>query len=215
MKKLAIVLASVLAVSVLAGCGNSTTSGSSSSVASSVASSAASESASTADTSNLETLMDSLFNGIPAENLPMTMPTQDGKKYASLTEENSEYNVGVARDAYVDGIVAEAAISAQAHSVCLLTANSEEEAAKLAEEIAEKANPNKWVCVMAEHKTVAYSGNTVLLAMTFEDFAQPILDNFKSAFGADKVTVVVDETLSADADMGIGADASQDTAVAG
>ena len=123
MKKLAITLTALTLALALAACGS--TAGSSSSTASSGAasssasSSASSESSSAAavDTSDLTAVMDALFSGIAEDQMPMLMPQEDGSKYAPLTEENSEYNTGVALSAYKEGICAEAAISAQAHSV--------------------------------------------------------------------------------------------------
>lgn len=201
MKKLAITLTALTLALALAACGStagSSSSTASSSAASSSASSSASfsESSSTAavDTSDLTAVMDALFSGIAEDQMPMLMPQEDGSKYAPLTEENSEYNTGVALSAYKEGICAEAAMSAQAHSICLLKANSAEEAAKLAEDVAANANPNKWICVSAERTIVAYSGDTVLLAMSFNDLAQTVLDNFTAQFGAENVTVVKDET---------------------
>lgn len=204
MKKLAITLTALTLALALAACGStagsSSSTASSSAASSSASSSASSESSSAAavDTSDLTSLMDALFSGIAEDQMPMLMPQEDGSKYAPLTEENSEYNTGVALSAYKEGICAEAAMSAQAHSICLLKANSAEEAAKLAEDVAANANPNKWICVSAERTIVAYSGDTVLLAMSFNDLAQTVLDNFTAQFGAENVTVVKDE---ASADM--------------
>ena len=209
MKKLAITLTALTLALALAACGStagsSSSTASSSAASSSASSSASSESSSSessssaaVDTSDLTAVMDALFSGIAEDQMPMLMPQEDGSKYAPLTEENSEYNTGVALSAYKEGICAEAAISAQAHSVCLLKANSAEEAAKLAEDVAANANPNKWICVSAERTIVAYSGDTVLLTMSFNDLAQTVLDNFTAQFGAENVTVVKDE---AGADM--------------
>ena len=204
MKKLAITLTALTLALALAACGStagSSSSTASSSAASSSASSSASSESSSAtavDTSDLTAVMDALFSGIAEDQMPMLMPQEDGSKYAPLTEENSEYNTGVALSAYKEGICAEAAMSAQAHSVCLLKANSADEAAQLAEDVAANANPNKWICVGAERTIVAYSGDTVLLAMSFNDLAQTVLDNFTAQFGAENVTVVKDE---ASADM--------------
>lgn len=205
MKKLAITLTALTLALALAACGS--TAGSSSSTATSgAASSSASSSTAqsgsteTVDTSDLTTVMDALFNGIAEDQMPMLMPQEDGSKYAPLTEENSEYNTGVAMSAYKEGLCAEAAMSAQAHSICLLKANSAEEAAKLAEDVAANANPRKWICVEAERTVVAYSGDTVLLAMSYNDLAQTVLDNFKAQFGEENVTVVKDE-VSADMAM--------------
>lgn len=218
MKKLAITLTALTLALALAACGS--TAGSSSSTASSgAASSSASSSTAqigsteTVDTSDLTTVMDALFNGIAEDQMPMLMPQEDGSKYAPLTEENSEYNTGVAMSAYKEGLCAEAAMSAQAHSICLLKANSAEEAAKLAEDVAANANPRKWICVEAERTVVAYSGDTVLLAMSYNDLAQTVLDNFKTQFGEENVTVVKDEA-SADMAMPEGDDVTSDPVAA-
>lgn len=218
MKKLAITLTALTLALALAACGS--TAGSSSSTATSgAASSSASSSTAqsgsteTVDTSDLTTVMDALFNGIAEDQMPMLMPQEDGSKYAPLTEENSEYNTGVAMSAYKEGLCAEAAMSAQAHSICLLKANSAEEAAKLAEDVAANANPRKWICVEAERTVVAYSGDTVLLAMSYNDLAQTVLDNFKAQFGEENVTVVKDE-VSADMAMLEGGDVTSDPAAA-
>lgn len=208
MKKLAMILASIMAVSMLAACGtsNSDVASGPTSTSGSVSSSVTSQ---VAQDTDLNTVMDKLFENLPEDQVPMMMTNPDGSKYAALTDENSEYNVGVSRDSYVEGICAEAAINVQAHSVCLVKAESPEKAAELAKQISEKANPNKWICVGAEHETVAYAGDTVLLSMTFNTLAQPILDNFKAQFGEDNVTVVLDKDLSQDM-----APASGDSAVA-
>ena len=219
MKKLAITLTALTLALALAACGStagSSSSTASSSAASSSASSSASSESSSAtavDTSDLTSLMDALFSGIAEDQMPMLMPQEDGSKYAPLTEENSEYNTGVALSAYKEGICAEAAISAQAHSVCLLKANSADEAAQLAEDVAANANPNKWICVGAERTIVAYSGDTVLLAMSFNDLAQTVLDNFTAQFGTENVTVVKDET-GADMAMPEGGDVTSDPVAA-
>lgn len=221
MKKLAITLTALTLALALAACGStagsssSTASSSAASSSSSASSSASSESSSAAavDTSDLTAVMDALFSGIAEDQMPMLMPQEDGSKYAPLTEENSEYNTGVALSAYKEGICAEAAMSAQAHSICLLKANSAEEAAKLAEDVAANANPNKWICVSAERTIVAYSGDTVLLAMSFNDLAQTVLDNFTAQFGAENVTVVKDET-GADMAMPEGGDVTSDPVAA-
>lgn len=194
MKKLALTLTALTLALALAGCGASNAGSSSmgtSSAPSSMVQSGDSQSAASGD---LTSVMDSLFDGVAEDQMPMLMPQEDGSKYAPLTADNSEYNVGVALDAYKEGICAEAAMSAQAHSVCLLKANSADEAAQLAKDVAAGANPRKWVCVEAERTIVAYSGDTVLLAMSYNDLAQTVLDNFKAKFGEDNVTVVKDET---------------------
>lgn len=199
MKKLALTLTALTLALALAGCGVSNAGSGSSSMGASSASSSIAQSgdSQSAASGDLTSVMDSLFDGIAEDEMPMLMPQEDGSKYAPLTEENSEYNVGVARNAYKEGICAEAAMSAQAHSICLLKANSADDAAQLAKDVAAGANPRKWVCVEAERTIVAYSGDTVLLAMSYDNLAQTVLDNFKAKFGEENVTVVKDEAIAA------------------
>jgi len=125
--------------------------------------------------------MDKVFEGIPEDEMPMLMPADmnEGSKYMPLTVDNSEYNVGVPRDAYKEGIAAESAISAIAHSVCLLRADS----AEAAKDVEANADPRKWVCVEAEKKIVRQSGDVVILIMTSADLADRLDANFQALAG--------------------------------
>lgn len=188
MKKLAFCLALALALSGLAGCTKPAASTPSSAPASSGASSgsgSASVSVPASIEGTLEEIMDRVFEGIPEDEMPMLMPADlnDGKKYMELTADNSEYCVGVGRDAYKEGIAAEAAISSIAHSVCLLRADSAEAAAGLAKDVEANADPRKWICVEAEKKIVSQSGDLVLLIMTGADLADKLDANFQALAG--------------------------------
>lgn len=179
MKKFSLFLALVMGLSLLAGCaGKPASSGSASSSSSSAGAPAGPE-------GTLEEIMDKLFEGIPEDEMPMLMPAaiNGGSKYMELTADNSEYNVGVPRDAYKEGIAAEAAISAIAHSVCLLRAESAEAAQTLAQEVEGNADPRKWVCVEAEKKIVRQAGDVVLLIMTGAELADKLDANFQALAG--------------------------------
>ncbi|MBU3806607.1 MAG: hypothetical protein H9882_06930 [Candidatus Fournierella pullistercoris] len=197
MKKLSIALAALLAVSVLAGCSSNDTSSSmtSSSTASSVATS---ESTSASDSSSaavvdaqLEAIMDKMLEDVELPMMMQPMPAAEGASpYTAITKETAESMTGVSFDSFAVGISADAAVTSQAHSVVLLRANSAEEAATLAQNVAEKANPAKWICVTAERTIVAYADDVVLLVMSANDYAEPMLNSFTAQMGADKVTVV-------------------------
>ena len=195
-KKLACLLALVTAMAAFASCGTDNTGSSEQSseasvedslVESSVEESVADESntepsdetdgesSETAVSSELETLVNSLYEGISEEDLPATM-------VIALDEANSEYNVGVPFSDYKEGVASDAMINAIAHSVCLVRANSADEAADLAAKIEENADPRKWVCVEAEKKAVAYHDDLVLLVMSSEVVADQVLANFDAAF---------------------------------
>ena len=158
-KVIAFALSLMLALSLFAGCGKSSSS-------------------STAEQANLEGSLEEIlakvYDGIT--EMPMTMEQE-------LTEDNSEYNVGVARSEYVEGLASDAAINAIAFSVCLMRAESAEAAQTLAEQVEEKANPNKWVCVEAEAKIVDRIGDVVILIMADQTLADQLSDNFKALAG--------------------------------
>lgn len=193
MKKLALTLALIMAVAAFAGCSSAPSSSAPSSAPSSSApasepaseptSESASQPASEAEPGSLEALMDQVLAAGDAEQIPMLMPADlnGGAKYTPLTEENSEYNLGVTRDRYADGIAAEAAMTSVPFSVCLVKANSAEEAEQLAADIEANADPRKWICVEAESKIVDFSGDTVILIMTSADLAEQLHSGFTAA----------------------------------
>ena len=190
MKKLALTLALALAVAAFAGCTSAPSSAPSSAPGSSTpASEPASEPVSEPASgdvdlaaSSLEQIMDAVLASASQDELPDLLPADanGGSKYTPLTEENSEYNLGVARDRYVEGIAADAAMSAIPHSVCLVRAASAEEAEALAADIEANANPRKWVCVEAEKKIVEQSGDVVILIMTSSDLADQLAAGFNA-----------------------------------
>lgn len=145
----------------------------SSAPAPSVPASSAEASGGSALAGSLEDLMAQMYNGISADEMPMVGNIE-------LTEDNSEYCTGVPRSQYTEGLASDAMINAQAHSVCLLRAESAEAAETLAADVEAKANPGKWICVTAEKTIVDRIDNVVILIMTSADLADRIHANFQA-----------------------------------
>lgn len=95
----------------------------------------------------------------------------DGLFVTDITESNISGFIGEAKVDITEGIACEPMMTARAHSVCLLRLKdgSDVEAAK--REIAENANPRKWICVGVAEENVRVDnvGNLVILIMDDHD----------------------------------------------
>ena len=88
---------------------------------------------------------------------------------------------------WTDGIEAacsEGQISTDAHSLVLIRSNGADTKA-IAEDIAAKADPRKWICVGAEVGKVLYTDKYVLMVMTYKDAYEGIKSNFEKLVGSD------------------------------
>ena len=93
---------------------------------------------------------------------------------------------------WVDGIEAacsEGQITTDAHSLVLIKTNGVD-AKTMAEDIAKKADPRKWICVGAEVGKVLYTDKYVLMVMTYKRAFDGIKTNFEKLMGGDEVKVI-------------------------
>jgi hypothetical protein len=122
------------------------------------------------DTKSLEEIVAAIGEGVEGpmtENLP-------------LTEENFDSFLFID---YIDGaeaIASQAAINAIAHLTVVLRLPEGADAAKVAKDIEDNANPNKWICVTAEKVIVSVHNQTILLVMSTVDTADAMAANFDS-----------------------------------
>lgn len=82
---------------------------------------------------------------------------------------------------YVDGataVTADALITSQAHSVCLVSLPAGVDVKSFAAQVKQNADPRKWICTEAESVQVATKGNVVLLVMSDSATANAIVANF-------------------------------------
>ena len=125
------------------------------------------------DTMDLTAMVDKLYEGINADNMPMVM-TQEVP--ADVFE--GVFFIPAVEGA--TGVMSEPMMSSIAHSVCIMRVaeGTDVEATRAA--IEANMNPRKWLCVEAEKAGVIANGNTILLVMCAEANYQTIVDNFNN-----------------------------------
>lgn len=90
--------------------------------------------------------------------------------------------------------ISEPMMGSQAYSLVVARVKNAADAPGVAKEMYDKVNTAKWICVEADTKTAAYSGDVVMLFMVGSQFAESattdsILEAFKTVCGGN-VTVV-------------------------
>lgn len=162
MKKISVLMALILVLLALVGCGASNNGGSSAAPAVTLE-------------GTPSEIVDKIYASAPEDlEYPMMLTTSE------LTEDNSVYMTGVERSEYKEGAVSESMVGSIAYSMVVLRANDAEGAQALADSVKEKVDPRKWICVEAEKKVVEQRGDLVLLVMSGTDLADQIVANFQA-----------------------------------
>ena len=116
------------------------------------------ESSAEASIDDLYAIADQLYTGFDPETLPMVGTME-------LGEENFEYSAFVPYKSSYLAVESMPMMGSTPHSVVIVRAESEAEAAELAESMKENADPRKWICVSARSVKSAHKGNYAILAM--------------------------------------------------
>ena len=104
-------------------------------------------------------LTEKLYDGINPEDMPMVGTME-------LTEENFEYSAFVPYKSTYLAVESLPMMGSMPHSVVIVKADSEAEAAQLAKDMEANANPRKWICVSARSVKAASKGQYAILVMT-------------------------------------------------
>lgn len=107
-------------------------------------------------------IADKLYEGINPEDMPMVGTME-------LDSESFEYSAFVPYKTTYLAVENMPMMGSQPHSVVIVRADSEAEAAALASAMEENANPRKWICVSAKSVKSASKGNYAILVMTSVD----------------------------------------------
>ncbi len=180
MKKIALVLALVLSMSVFAACGNEP-------AETTAPETTLPETVLPTDTTPLETeavdpefnmtetepeftlsateeLIYAIYEQKPVELMLMTMPLD-------LTDEYSlSHHAGLATaEGIVEAAISEPMIGSQAYSMVVVKCESTEKAAEVAQTMFDNIDTAKWICVQADTKQAAVSGDTVMFCMIYSE----------------------------------------------
>lgn len=137
------------------------------------------------EATELEKLMDSLYAAHKELELPLMTTVLD------LTSNDMvKYNTGLTTGEKLSEAVVSEPMMGQAYSLVLAKVKDAADAEAVAKEMYENIDTRKWVCVEADTKTAAFSGDTVMLFMVSSDFADSvttdsILEAFKTVAGGE------------------------------
>jgi len=148
-KYLSLLLVILFGIAILTGCGNKNVEG------------------------TLPEIMEKLYEGISEDEMPMMTENVE------LNDENFVNYAFIDDVKYSEALASESMITSTAHSVVLIRLENASDSEKVVEELKEKANPRKWICVEAEHTYVLSKGDLVVLIMS-NDLAPKIKENFEN-----------------------------------
>lgn len=113
---------------------------------------------------NLDTIMDSLYAGIPKSDRPMYLENIE------VNDENIESFIGTKDVEYEEIIASESMVSSTAHSVILIRTKDGADIEKIKKDIKENIDPRKWICVGIERDEVVIKNRgNIILVVVVED----------------------------------------------
>ena len=125
-------------------------------------------------TEEMKDLVEKIYKGVEV------FPTLETAEVDLNDKDMVENITGLKKVEDIDSIVvSEPMMSSQAYSMVLAKVKENTDIEKIAKEMNESVNPNKWICVSAEKVYTTSSGNIVFLVMSAEDIAKPVFENFK------------------------------------
>ena len=137
------------------------------------------------EATELEKLMDALYAAHKDTELPLMTTVLDLTNNDMVT-----YNTGLTTGEKLSEAVVSEPMMGQAYSLVLAKVKDAADAEAVAKEMYENIDTRKWICVEADTKTAAFSGDTVMLFMVNSDFADSvttdsILEAFKTVAGGE------------------------------
>lgn len=137
------------------------------------------------EATELEKLMDSLYAAHGEIDLPLMSNVLDLNDADAV-----KYNTGLTTGDKLSEVVVSEPMMGQAYSLVLAKVKDAADAEAVAKEMFENIDTRKWVCVEADTKTAAFSGDTVMFFMVSSDFAdlvstESVMEAFKTVAGGE------------------------------
>ena len=117
-------------------------------------------------------IIEKIYVGLEG-NLPMLGEME-------ITDENLSYYLGVESLDYKEALASEPMMGSIAHSIVVVRMNEGADIEKAKQEIKEKVDPRKWICVEAESVFVESKGDVIILIMSNKETAETIKTNFEN-----------------------------------
>ena len=121
---------------------------------------------------SLEDLMTSIYEDIPDDQKPM------GLMNTEVNEENIEYYLGTSDIEYEEALASESMAGSIAHSVVLVRTKENADIEAIKNEIKDKVDPRKWICVGVEDEDVIVKnkGNLIILILVEDETTREKLE---------------------------------------
>ena len=99
---------------------------------------------------------------------------------AEMTADDWEYHTKITMPKGAEGMVSDAMIGSQAHSIVLIRLPKDADGDAIVNELLAKNSegPSKWICVEAEKVEVVRRGDIILFVQSWEDTAKEIVSKF-------------------------------------
>lgn len=126
---------------------------------------------------DLEDIMAKLYADVSEDNRP------GGLTNMEINDENIESFIGTKDIEYTEAIASESMIGSIAHSVVLIRVKDASKVEEYKDEILEKVNPRKWICVGVEKDEVIIENKgdlIVVIIVQDKDNRQKIADAFNN-----------------------------------
>lgn len=121
---------------------------------------------------SLEDIMTKVYASVKEDEKPMMLTNIE------ITEENVESFLGTSDIEFEEALASESATGSIAHSVILLRVKKGTNVEAIEEKLEDSINPRKWICVEAEEVEIESKGNLILIVMSNEQTADKIVNEF-------------------------------------